>query len=273
MGSNYVSPALVSPSSYNINQYLLGNIVQQAYRLAGGLILAGQGINPSEQAEILDITNHFIDGLKLEANFEQFTIRTVVQVVAYKQVYGVGPGQDWDIERPEKITNAGFVIQQGTTSESEISMFIVDSFEQWQQLVPKLTQSSIPLALYYQGTTPYGSATVWPVPEYNSANAQGASIAIYSPGYWQEFTSLDDPFVVPHGYREFCMYNLAVRIHQRPPYNKQPMDASVPIMAAEYKTRIANALLKPLFAVPDQACIGPNKYGLGQPPKAWDPYS
>ena len=272
MGTNYQSPSATSTSYQPVNNYTLGQIVQQAYRLAGGLILAGQGINPSEQQEILDITNHFVDGLKLEILMFQFMIATTVAVQANKSVYSVGPGQDWDIERPEKIDDAGFVLQynQGET-ESELPLSIVISFEQYKNIVAKQTQSSFPLLLYYQATTPYGSATLWPVPNVDSASDQGAYVRLYTPGYMQEFTSLDDPLIVPHGYREFMVYNLAIRIHQRPPYNKQIMDPSVTVMAAEYKTRIMDRQLTPILASSDPAVVRRGYGALEQPPRAWTP--
>lgn len=270
--NNYVSPALVSPTAYNIAQYTLANVVYQAYRMGGGLSMAGQGINPSEQQEILDITNHFVDGLKLEALFCQFLIRTVVAVTTNKYVYSVGPGQDWDIERPEKINTAGFILNYGQgQTESELPMRVIVSYEQYAEFVAKQVTSSFPLVLYYQATTPYGSGTVWPVPSVDSASSSGAYVALYTPGYMQEFNTLDDPIVVPHGYREFMMYNLAIRIHQRPPYSKQPMDQSVRDMAALYKSRIQNAQITPLLALPDEAALSPLP-GISQPVKAWTPY-
>lgn len=269
---NYHSPSAVSPSSYNIQQYLLSNIVQQAYRLAGGLLFAGQGINASEQSEILDITNHMVDGLKLEALFFQFQIRTIFQVVAGQHKYAVGPGQQWDIERWEKINSAGFIIEYGQ-SESEIPMYVVADYEDYKNIVAKLTQSTIPLLLYYQATVPYGTATLWPVPNASSSDQSGARVAIYSPGMMQEFSSLDDPFVVAHGYREFFIYELATRIHEMPPYSKQPMSPSVMQRAILYKERIRDAQLTPLYASSDRAAMAPTHNGILQPPRAWSPYN
>jgi hypothetical protein len=274
MAADFVSPSLVSSTAYNINNYTLANIVYRAYRMGGGLSLAGQGINPSEQQEILDIVNALIEGLKVEAYFIVFLIRTVVAIQANKQVYSVGPGGDWDIERPEKINNCGFVIQRNQgQSEAEIPMFVITSYEQWQEMVAKRVTSSIPLVLYYQATTAmgYGSATIWPVPQYDSANNQSAYISLYTPGTVQEFSSLDDPFLVPKGYREFFMYELATKIHEMPPYSSRPMSPSVAVRAALYKQRVMDSQITPLFAVPDPAVMD-RWNGVSQPPKSWCPY-
>ena len=269
---NYYSPSAVSPSSYNPQQYLLSNIVTQAYRKGGGLAHPGQGINGSEQAEILDITNAMIDGLKLEALFIEFFLRTVFQVVAYQSQYAVGPGQQWDVERWEKINSAGFIIEYGQ-SESEIPMYVVADYTEYQSIVAKQTQSTIPLLLYYQATVPYGTATLWPVPNASSADQSGARVAVYTPGMMQEFSSLDDPFVVAHGYREFFIYELATKIHENPPYNKRLMAPSVERRAIIYKNRIRDAQLTPLYASSDRAAMAPTHNGILQPPRAFDPYN
>lgn len=276
MATNFISPATISPSSYVVNTYTLADIATQAYRLAGGLLLAGQGINPSEQAEILDITNHMVDGLGLEALMWLFTIRTVFEIQANKYIYSIGPGADWDMEVPNKITNAGFIIQRGEgQTESELPMYCVGSFEEYQNIVAKLTQSSYPLVLYFQLTigagSQYGSVTVWPVPNQDSDSGAGAWISVYSPGRVQEFQTLDDPIVTPKGWREFLIYELATKIHERPPYSKQVMAPSVEMRAREYKDRIKDMQLTPLFAIADPASRS-RRNPVAQPVKAWSPY-
>lgn len=283
MATNFVSPATVSPSSYTINQYAVSDMAYEAYRMGGGLKMAKQGLSPSEQQEILDILNHMVDGWGIENLMFLFTMRTVVSVSAGKYIYSVGPGGDWDIEVPNKINTAGFILQKDQgQSESELQMTIITSYQQYAEFVAKKVQASFPLVLYYQLTmggnpqsgpvSPFGSATLWPVPSADSASNQGAYVALYTPGRVQEFTSFDDVLCVPKGWREMIMYNLAIRVHQRPPYNKQPMDPSVEKMAILYKSRVMDQQITPLLAYPDQAVRGERMLQPSQPPRAWTPY-
>lgn len=283
MAADFISPATVSPSSYVINNYTLADIAYEAYRMGGGLKMPGQALSPSEQQEILDVANHLVDGLGIENLMFLFTMRTVVQVFAGKQIYGVGPGQDWDIEVPNKINTAGFILNYGQgQTEAEIPMRIITEYSRWAEFVAKKVQASFPLALYYQLTiggtgtggvaSPYGSATVWPVPNTDSASGSGAYVALYTPGRVQEFQTFDDPIVTPKGWREMLMYNLAIRVHQRPPYNKQPMDPTVYEMAVSYKRRVMEQQLTPLLADPDPAVQNERGFFAGQPPKSWVPY-
>jgi len=277
VSSNFISPATISSSSYVVNNYTFADIAYAAYRMAGGLKMPGQGLSSSEQQEILDVANHLIDGIAIENLMFLFTIRTVVALTAGKYIYGVGPGQDWDIEVPNKINTAGFILQkdQGQT-EAELPMGVIVSYEQYAQFIAKKVTASIPLILYYQMTiganSPYGSATIWPVPQYDSSSNQGAYIALYTPGRVQEFQSFEDVLVLPKGWREFLAYNLAVRVHQRPPYNLQPMDPSVEKMAVLYKARIMDQQLTPILAYPDPAVSPKRTAWYSGLPRAWTPY-
>ena len=273
MASDFVSPALVSPTSYTVTQWTIGQICTQALRLAGALKQPGQQPSPSEQQEALDVLSHWTDGLKLENLLIQFLIRTVFPVFIGKSVYGVGPGQDWDIERPEKINTASFLLNTGTQTEAELGMFVVTSYQQWAALIAKRVTSSIPLYLYYQATPGTGTATVWPVPSVDSVQAGGSDVVLYTPGTMQEFLTWEDQVITPKGYREMIMYNLAVAIHERPPYNMRPMAPSVERMAQFTKDRVMAGQVTPVLAFPDEACLSSPRAGqFWSQPKAWTPY-
>ncbi len=266
MGANFVSPSVVSPTSYNIQTFTLRQIAKQAYRMGGGLKSAGQDVNNSESDEALTMVNLMIDGWKIEALLVIFLIRTIVSLTLNKKDYGVGPGQDWDIERPEKINAAGFVLNAGTPTESETPMQVVVSFEQYQGLVAKLVGSAIPIVLYYQATLPYGTATLWPVPIDPTTK-----VVLYTPGTLQQFQTMDDPVITPKGYMEMLMYNLAIRVHQRPPYNKEPMDPMVANMANLYKERVKYQQVTPVLVGSDPAVMGKGGSDYSGIPRAWVP--
>ena len=255
------SPAI----TYVKNTFVVSDLLQSAYRLAHALKHPGQGISPSESKEGLDTLNAMIDGWKMEDLLINITRRSVQNMVANQKVYGVGPGQDFDLERPEKIHRAGFIV--GTTPNvSEIPMRIILTYEEYAAYVNKNTGSTIPLALYYQATAPFGSATFWPVPTVAS------QIAIYTPQFLSEFSTVDDAVEAPDGYRDMIMYNLAVRVHQL--YPDKPMDSSVTEFASYYKQRVKNHQATPLFIGSDQAVMQESRAGkwAGGMPKTWTPY-
>ena len=253
------------------NSYNLISILNQAYRLSGALANPGMGIAPSEQNEALFCLNAMIDGFKLEQLMIVLYLRTYQTVNTNQQNYSVGPNGDFNIERPEKIHAAGYILQGQTPQEAEIPMQVLLSYEQYAAFVAKNVGSAIPLCLYYQATLntvsgagPWGTATLWPIP------SESSQIVLYTQSTLEEYLTIDDPVIVPAGYREMLMYNLAVRIHQR--YPDKLMDGSVMEMASEYKQRVKNQQLMPVFVQSDNAVLDKRGQWLGGLPKAYVPY-
>jgi hypothetical protein len=250
--------------------------------MANALKHPGQGVSvPSESTEFLAILNAMMDGLKIENLLIPYTARTIVPVVQGQKVYGVGPGQDWGIssdgitpfERPEKIHRAGFLIpgsgNPGCSGPAELQMHIVLTFEEYARYVIKNVQSNYPYVLYYQAATPFGAATLYPVPN------QDGTIAIYTPQLVSEYLTFDDILLVRDGWREMLIYNLAEAIHEVPPYSLRPMAPSITPKAALYKQRVKANQLTPINVKSDPGATQ-NRYGLGRYsgfPREWTPYS
>src|ERR1700722_3843306 len=249
------------------NSYTLIKLLNQAYRLSGALANPGMGISPSEMDEALFCLNSMIDGWKIEELLIVLYLRTYQTVNPNQQTYSVGPGGDFNIERPEKIHGAGFILQGQTPSESELEMQVILSYEQYKAFVAKNTGSAIPLCLYYQATLGtatnpgyLGTATLWPIPNTTS------QIVLYTQSALEEYLTIDDPIIVPGGYREMMMYNLAVRIHQR--YPDKLMDGSVMERASDYKQRVKNQQITPTFIASDTAVLDKRGQWIGGLPKA-----
>jgi hypothetical protein len=239
-----------------------------AARKGGALKAAGQGLNDSEQAEFLALLNSMIDGWKIENLLIQYWIRKLFTLTLFKKDYSVGVGGDFDMDRPEKIYRAGYLFNAGTTYEAELPIKVLQDYTEYAAEVVKNVGSSLPLVLYYQATYPLGTATFWPVP-----NQDNVPIVIYNRGVMQEFQSVDDTVYMPNGWREMLQYNLAMRIHENAPYNKEPMDASVPAMADFYKQRVKNMQITPILTTPDPAATNTHGKWFGGLAKAWTPYS
>lgn len=246
---------------------------EQAYRMAGALKHPGQGISPSESAEARLVCNMMINGMKIERLLVVYYKRTLVEFFEGQKDYSVGPGQDFDLQRVEKIPAVGYVLNPGTQTEAEIPVMVVLDFSQYQRIIAKNTQSTWPLVFYYKalveglpGNVPYGQATLWPFP------SQDGTLAIYSPTTLDEFQASDEPVYMPKGYQEMITYNLAVRVHQR--YPEKPWDAAtVREMASFYKERVKNMQMTPILMTSDAGALGgttrPPTYGF---PKTWTPY-
>lgn len=250
--------------------YTVKDLLYRSYRMARALRHPGQGLSvPSESDEGLAILNAMIDGWKIEQLMVEYIRRTLQPVTLNQKVYSVGPGQDWDIERPEKILGAGFIVK-GTppNGDAELPMQMLFSWEEYQSFVVKDVQSTYPLALYYQAAVPFGSATLWPVP-----NDSGQNIAIYTNQLLQEFQTIDDPLILKDGYREALEYNLAVAIHEV--YPEKVISPTIITKADWYKQRVKNNNFQPMLIKSDEGARqnAPLDTWFGGLPKAWTPYT
>lgn len=227
------------------------DILTNQYRKAGVLKAAGRGLSNSEQVEGLGINNALIDGMKIESLFFYQIVRTVFATVAGQKDYRIGPlsagPTDWDIERPEHIERAGFIIPPSSplAQQAEIPMEVFLSYEQYQRMILKDIPSNLPLVLYYRPTIGLGTVTLWPVP-----NVPG-KVAIYTPGVVEEFGDVMDEVMFPQGYREFLEYAGGVAVHDN--YPAAPMAPGIEQRAAIYRRRIKASQFQPSFMRCDPA--------------------
>jgi hypothetical protein len=252
-----------------INTFQVIDIINAAYRYAGALQYAGRAVSNSEAQEGLNVCNAMIDGWKIEELLIICYLRQLFSFQNGVKDYSVGPNGDFNIERPEKIHGAGFVINPGQQTETEIPMEIVFTFQQYQNLVAKNITTTLPLVMYYRATIPLGTATFWPVPQ----NAT-CSVALYTQAAFQEFSTINDTLIAPKGYREMLIFNLAWRIHSMPPYNKLQMDPTVIEMAKFYKERVKFQQMTPIYIASDPGAMQQNggERDCSSFPKAWVPY-
>jgi hypothetical protein len=245
---------------------VVSNVLYSAYRKARALKHPGQGISPEESAEGLDLLNAMIDGWKIEGLLMYTTRRSTWQVAINQKVYSIGPGGDFDMERPEHIHRASYLVNSTQGQDAEIPMEIILTFEEWQQVVVKNTPCSYPLAMFYQPFAPLGAVNFWPVPNAIS------TIALYTPQTLSEFATIDDAVEMPDGYREMMEYNLAVAVHEL--YPEKPMAPSVERFAQFYKARVKNNQVTPLFIQSDGGARQNSlvEQYVGGNPRAWVPY-
>lgn len=231
-------------------------VATQMYRKARVIKHAGQGMSGSEQSEGLHVINALIDGLKIERLMFYQMIRTLFDAVAGQADYAVGAlgdGANWEIERPEKIYGAGYIVP-GSVTQTEIPMRVLQSFTEYQAIVNKQTRSTLSWVMYYRATLPTGTATLWPVP---SADFQ---TTLYTPGTVSEFSDLMQDVLFPDGYREFLEYAGAMAVHDLYPENA--ISPRIERMAIEYKARIKVNQFTPTYMRADAAAMArPDRQG------------
>jgi hypothetical protein len=138
--------------------------------------------------------------------------------------YTIGPGQDFDTPRPDKIhaawvrLNPGtwgaelaatmpFVLgQQPTQHPVDLPLQIIEAKEDWSRITIK-DLGSIPAAVFYDSAFPVGTLYFWPVPiaaQYQMHLIVKASLPTY--------VTITDPMGLPPEYVDAVVNNLACRI-------------------------------------------------------------
>ena len=160
--------------------------------------------------------------------------------------YTIGPGEDFDVARPDKIHAAKVILGPGfgtTPNLVNIPLAIIEAKEDWNKVaIPDL--KSIPSAVFYDSNFPVGRVHFWPVPPANAYEMQltvKASLPVY--------TTVNDDLGLPPEYLDAVINNLAVRIALASP------GAQVsPLLLAEARAslntiKLANSQI-PLLSMP-----------------------
>lgn len=181
-------------------------LINSAMRLIG-VVAPGEEPTISEANDALMVLNQMIDAW----NADRLAIFTTgsrdFPFVLGQQSYTLGPGGDFDMQRPASIDSMSSILLTDPNNPVEvpIDMYTVD---EWQNQVPvKKVDSSFPQICYDDGGFPLRVLNFWPIP-----TSQPNAVRIYS---WEAIgaaSSLNATLSYPAGYAEALRYNLAVRL-------------------------------------------------------------
>lgn len=185
-----------------------GDLVRNALGLI--LVLGQQDtLASSDMDDGLRFLNAMLESWGLvRQNIFRLNIETL-PLTAGDQQYTIGIGGDWSTARPNKITNASYIVANNVSYPLEI----IDE-RQWAAIPYKPLASYIPQVLWYSAGYPLGTIFLWPAPGSNM------SLVLASYKALQEFTDKDDVMDLPPGYQRAIASNLAIEI--APLYNKEP---------------------------------------------------
>ena len=197
----------------------------------------------------LDALNDMVDAWNVERLMIYTISSSTWNLVPGKQTYQMGPtavAPDFPAPRPVNIEAAGILI-----NGMEFPLDLLGD-DEWEATGLKSIVSSIPTALYNQGSYPNTALSLWPVP------GAAYKLVIYS---WQNipsFTDVNDTVSFPPGYSEALRYNLAVRLAIE---LQRPVSQALADMATSTKAKIKrNNEVAPLMSC-DPAILGGPRWG------------
>lgn len=179
--------------------------LEKAALKAIGVLGAGETATPEDAADAFDELNRMAGQWNAEHLLLYAQTRTVFPLVSGTNVYTVGTGGTVNTARPVFIDAVRFQ-DTSTTLLTEYPLYELTQ-DASEGLVLKTMTSPFPSSYRYNPTVPLGTLTLWPTP--TSTSLQGV---MYSAQVVPAFAALTTVVVLPPGYEELIVTNLAVRL-------------------------------------------------------------
>jgi hypothetical protein len=181
------------------------DFIRQAM-LAIGVLGSGEVPTADESSDALLMANLMIDTWNADG-FMIFTTRIDdFALSGAKQIYTLGAGGDFDMDRPAEISGASIVLLSNPAQPLEYPIPVYTT-QDWQEKVPiKNSPGNIPLLVYDDGGFPLRTLTFWPFASDNT------KFRCYSWQQLSKFADLVTAYSFPPGYAEMFVWNLAVRL-------------------------------------------------------------
>lgn len=127
----------------------------------------GETAAPEEYAVCFEALNTLIDEWLTQHRFVFVIDHKQYPLVSGKASYTMGPGGDFDTERPVKIQSAGVVFFGDPADKLQglrPPLQIINQ-AQWADIAEKSVKAKEPLKLYNDNAYPLLVLKVWPIPE------------------------------------------------------------------------------------------------------------
>jgi len=155
-----------------------------------------------EAQDSLEALNDMLDTMSIPGLYVFSTRQDSVSWPAATRTRTIGTGGHFAITRPTKILDGSFVTLDG----NDYPLTVIRDRAAYAGIVDKNTDSTLPQWLYYEPSFPTGTIYLHPVP------SAGVTLELLSEQQLTQFTTIDDTFTYPPGYREMMVSNLAVRL-------------------------------------------------------------
>ena len=172
------------------------DIITRAYQI-NGVLTKNEALSGDEASDGLKSLNALISSWSNDSLLAYARTLENFPLVSNQASYTIGTGGEFNTSRPLHILSAFTRIGQIDYDISVISDIEFDKISQ------KDISSSIPDVMYYDGNSPLGTITIYPVP------TEG-DLYIRSEKPLTEFASLDDELELPPGWERALIYNLSI---------------------------------------------------------------
>ena len=186
-----------------------------------GVLAEGDTPTASMADDALRALNRILEMMSNNQSFSPFANHES-RALTGEQSFTIGVGGDLNTARPIRIDTA-------TVDRNGISypVTVIDN-QKWDSIVYKAAAGANTVVLYYEATSPLGIVHLWPVASGCTLNLRVINQVLY-------FPNLAATLVMPQGYEEYCIKQLAINIFpQYPAGNLSPVTVAAAKAAMRY---------------------------------------
>jgi hypothetical protein len=205
-----------------MTQTVLG-IINRSLRLLG-VAHAGEASDPNEVADAFSVLNMMIGQWNNKRLLLFGFTNELFDVTAGDGVYTIGPGGDFDTNRPTKIDRAFMRYNADSPSLCYDYKLEIVPNDKYQEIFVKKFATTYPIYLFYNNTFPLGEITLYPYP------VQASQLGLSTWAQISKFTNYAQDIDLPDGYESALAYNLTMEL--APEYGKE-LDPIIANKAAE----------------------------------------
>jgi hypothetical protein len=178
------------------------DFISSALRLIGAQD-PNEPVSPGDAATGLQVLNDMVDAWQAERLMIYTVGPQTFALTVGKQTYTMGPGGDFDTDRPPSIERVSIIFLGNPAQPLELEIdYLTDA--QWQHVPVKNISSALPTEVWDDQNFPLRGLNFWPIP---SANVK---TSIYTWSVLSQFGSLADQHNFPPAYARAIRFNLAV---------------------------------------------------------------
>lgn len=206
-------------------------------------------VDPDDMQVSLQALDQMIDSWSNDRLMIYTISPYVFNTVGGQQTYTLGPGGDWNIDRPMEIEEAYVRWNTGTPQAVDIPVGLLTDAE-YASIGVKQTPSAFPFLIYDNGDYPLRTIFTFPVPN------QTTEIVLWLRQPLIDVTNLDGQVMYPKGYERAFRFNLACEVAAE--FMKE-IPSRVELVAEASKADIARLNFNPRYAAGDGGLNGGKK--------------
>lgn len=218
------------------------DLINGSLRLLG-VIASGENATAAESQDALYALNQMIDTWKTERLMVYAILPQTFSQVGGQKTYTMGPGGDWDTERPVQIDSIYLQYTDANSGPPPLNLLVVSlNQDQYNAIIVPNTTTTITNAFYADDSFPLRNISFWPVPTTNYA------VNVWTWKLIDGFVAITDDISLPPGYERMLRFNLALELASE--YGLTPSQ-TVAAGALDSKSAVKRNNIKPLFMACD----------------------